>query len=168
MSMTKTLKLTTPKQNEFNFGAPASINPTRKSMCNCLHKSNPSQTIIFYIWNAKIDNADVSVAVIIIDFDWKTSNGFHNCLTTFVYWKFCSSKMTKRIDILNSIKNNDFDHGRTKRIQFWRSHRYKCLAKFDVQIFAKIRLFTNHCFLDSKCKSRQCWCLRCDQNDRFW
>ena len=136
ISMTKTLKLTTPEQNEFNFGAPASINPTRKSMCKCLHKSNPSQTIIFYIWNAKIDNVDASAAIKMIDFDWKTSNGFDDFLTTFFSSKFSISKMPKRINfchskiaILITAEQNECNFGDPTPINALRKSMCKCLQK---------------------------------------
>ena len=67
-----------------------------------------------------------------------------------------------------SFKNNDFDHATTKRIQFWRFHPYKCVAKIDVQMFAKFTPIANHCFLDFKCENQQYWCLRCGDNHPFW
>jgi hypothetical protein len=59
----------TADQNEFNFGDPTSINTLRNLMCKCLQKSHSSQTIVFYTPNAKIDNADASVAMKMNDFD---------------------------------------------------------------------------------------------------
>ena len=128
----------TAEQNEYNFGDPTPINALRKSMCKCLQKSYSSQTTVFCIPNAKIDNADAAAAIKMIDFDLKTSNGFDDFLTTLFSSKFSISKMPKRIDVCHSkiailitAEQNEFNLGDPTPINALRNSMCKCLQKSD-------------------------------------